>query len=233
MENPYILFDLNSLGVLKEGIFLERINRFVGKVEIDNGVSTVHIADTGRLKEILTTGRKVFLVKNREGLKTDYKLVLADMGFEDYVLVNTSLHSKIGLEAIKRGVLGFIPESIKPEVKYKSSRFDYLVNDNIFVELKASNLLIGNKCVFPDAPTKRGVKHLLELKDAVDNGFRGIILIMGLRNCECFYPNTNLDKEFSDTFFKVLKDNVEFRGFKVKIDSKTKKVVLDGKFNVC
>ncbi len=226
-----ILFDLNKLGKLQKAFFLNRKNRFVGEIEIDGKIHSVHIADTGRLREILTEGREILVVKNRDGLKTDYKLISANMDNE-WVLVNTSLHSKIGYVAIKKGVLGYIPTNIKREVKFGDSRLDYLVDGNTFIELKASNLLIGNRCIFPDAPTERGVKHLSELYTATKMGYKAIILIMGLRNCECFSPNKILDRKFSDKFTEVLNKGVEFIGFKIKINEE-KKIVLNGSMKLC
>lgn len=101
------LFDLNRLGKLEKGLFVERVNRFTGLCRIGSNIYTCHIADTGRLKEILTEGREIILVKNRPELKTDYRLVSARME-DGWVLVNTSIHSRIGLEAIKKGYLDFI-----------------------------------------------------------------------------------------------------------------------------
>lgn len=227
------IFDLNKIGKLEEGIFLERLNRFVGKIKVKDRIFSCHIADTGRLREILTEGRKIWIVKNRKGLKTDYKLVSAEMENKEMVLVNTSIHSKIALNSIKKGVLGFIPDKIKSEFKFGNSRLDFLIDDNILVELKASNLLINNRCIFPDAPTERGVKHLNELLEAKKKGYKSIILIMGLRDCDCFLPNKNLDRIFSDTFFKVLSEGVKFAGFKIKINRENKKIYLNGKMNIC
>ena len=227
------VFDLNRLGKLEEGIFLERLNRFVGKIKINDNIYSCHIADTGRLREILIEGRKILVVKNRKGLKTDYKLISAEMDNNEIVLVNTSIHSKIAFNSIKKGVLGFTPKKIKSEFKFGNSRLDFLIDDNILVELKASNLLINDRCIFPDAPTERGVKHLKELLDAKKKGYKSIILIMGLRDCDCFIPNKNLDKSFSDTFFKVLSEGVKFVGFKIKINKESKKIYINGKMKLC
>ena len=46
-----------------EGRFLERPNRFIAKVEINGRVETVHVKNTGRCKELLQPGTKVFLEK--------------------------------------------------------------------------------------------------------------------------------------------------------------------------
>ena len=151
---------------------------------------------------------------------------------DGWILLNTSLHSVIGKKAIQKGILGFKPEKIRSEVRYGKSRIDFLVDGNTLVELKGSNLLVGKKCVFPDAPTSRGKKHLEELIKAVKEGYRAYILIMVLRDCRCFETNKELDPEFSGTFKKALKAGVRFVGFKVKID-KDLNVVLEGKINLC
>jgi len=230
-DKQMVLFNLRKLGVLEEAIFLERPNRFVGICSINGNNHRCHIADSGRLKEILTEGRKLLVVKNRPGMKTDYKVVGALME-EGWILLNTSIHSKIGEEAIKKGVLGFIPEKIKKEFAFGNSRIDYLINGNILVELKGSNLLVGDKCVFPDAPTSRGKRHLEELIKSLSQGYEPYILMMGLRDCSCFKTNGRVDLEFSKTFKKALKKGVKFRGFTVKID-RNFNLILKGKMELC
>ena len=226
-----VLFDLKKLGKLEEAEFIERPNRFVGLCRINGLIKKCHIADSGRLKEILTEGRKLLVVKNPEGMKTDYRVLAAKME-EGWILLNTSIHSKIGKKAIEKGVLGFKPKKIRSEVKYGNSRIDFLVDENTLIELKGSNLLVEGKCLFPDAPTSRGKKHLEELIKAVKEGYQAFILIMVLRDCRCFETNKKLDPAFSDAFEKALKVGVKFIGFKVKID-KDLNVVLKEKIGLC
>ena len=224
MKPGEVLFNLSDLGEIYRGRFVERKNRFIGIVEVEGKEFVCHIADTGRLKEILIKGREVILSKNPPSLKTDFKLLACKM--EQWALINTSVHSKIAEKAIKRGVLGFVPENVKREVKVGNSRLDFLV-DNIYLELKGSNLLIDNHCVFPDAPTSRGLKHLNELISLVENGKKAGILIMALRDCNYFRTNEKLDPEFSSAFKKALSKGVRFFGFRVKV-SGDYKVVYNG-----
>ena len=219
------LLNLNSLGKLEEAEFIKRINRFLGKILINGQEKSCYIADTGRLEEILTKGRKILVIKNRKGLKTDYTLITAKMG-DELVLINTALHSSIAYSAIKQGVLGFVPKIIKKEVKYKNSRFDYFLDNKTFVELKGCNLVKGDTCLFPNAPTIRGTKHLKELILAKKEGYNSIILIMVVRDCKYFLPNSEMDKKFSDMFYNALKCGVEFKSFKIRIDENSKKIYL-------
>ncbi len=225
------LFDLKNLGKLEKAKFIERPNRFVGLCNINGDIKKCHIADSGRLKEILTEDRELLVVKNPPGMKTDYKVVAAKME-DGWILLNTSFHSKIGRKAIEKGVLGFVPKKIRPEVKFGSSRLDYLIDDKIFVELKGSNLLIDEKCLFPDAPTSRGKRHVEELIGAVEKGYEAIILFMLLRKCKCFEPNSRLDPDFAEAFHKALKKGVRFVAFQVEIgDDFT--INLKGNIHLC
>ena len=47
-----------------EGKFLDRPNRFIAHVEIEGKVETVHVKNTGRCKELLLPGVKVYLEKS-------------------------------------------------------------------------------------------------------------------------------------------------------------------------
>ncbi len=224
------LFDLKELGRLEEGIFLRRPNRFVAEVEREGRTLRVHVADTGRLEEILTPGRPLLLRPNPHGMKTDYTLVAARME-EGWVLINTRLHPIIAHRAIEQGVLGFIPRTLKQEVSFGASRLDYLADDT-YVELKGCSLVLENSCLFPNAPTVRGTRHLRELIAARAAGHGAAILIMALRPCRCFAPHPERDPEFRRTFFEALDNEVEFYGFHVRIDEELK-VIYDGELGLC
>ena len=53
---------------------------------------------------------------------------------------------------------------------------------------------------FPDAPTKRGVKHLHELIHAVADGYEASLLfVIQMKNVQSFSPNDGTDPEFGET----------------------------------
>ena len=223
------LYDLTALGPKVVGRFLERPNRFVAVAEVNGEKVRVHVADTGRLEEILTPERRLWLQPNRPGMKTAYTLIAAEME-EGWVLINTRLHAPISKGAIEKGVLGFTPQSVRSEVMYGASRFDYLADDT-FVELKGCSLVQYGRCRFPNAPTTRGVKHLEELIQAKKEGYDAVLLIMGLRRCKCFEPHPQRDPAFRTVFAKALAAGVEFRGFHVCIVED--RVVYDGAMALC
>lgn len=81
-----------SLGNLREGIVVDRPNRFVAVVTVDGREVPCHLADSGRLKELIYPGNRVMVrpvadrreKPGRGGLsrKTAFDLVLASAGGE-------------------------------------------------------------------------------------------------------------------------------------------------------
>lgn len=153
---------------IKEGIFIERQNRFIGLVKIDSQIEKVHIPNTGRCKEILKKGARVLLEKSDlKTRKTKYSLVSA---YKENILINidSQAPNKIVEEAIKKGkIFPQYKNSYKREVKFLNSRFDFAFYKEKdlcgFCEVKGVTLEENGIAMFPDAPTLRGRKHLLEL----------------------------------------------------------------------
>ena len=209
------LFDLNTFGCLQKAVFLSRPNRFVGHIQVDGRIATCHIADTGRLREILHHGREILVTRNPAHLKTAYRLLAARM--DDWVLINTAIHSRIVRRALEGGVLGYKPSLIVAEVQVAGGRLDYLVDDQLYIEVKGTNLLKNGQCLFPDAPTTRGRRHLEELIRLKEDGYDAMILLLGLQNGNCFRPHHELDPEFANTFRRALSAGVRYQGLKLHL----------------
>ncbi len=213
------LFDLNTFGPLIRATFLERPNRFVARIRVHGQTASCHVADTGRLKEILTPGRPLLVSRNPEHFKTDYRLLAARM--EQWVLINTGIHSRIVRRALQGGILGFKPGNIRSEVTVKDGRLDHLLDRRLYVEVKGTNLLIDGQCRFPDAPTARGRRHLETLMELTAQGYEAMILLLGLRDGTCFHPNDDMDPDFGQTFRKAIQRGVRYHGFKIHVDEKS------------
>ena len=57
-------------------VFLERLNRFAALAEVQGKRETVHVKNTGRCRELLVPGAKVYLTEPRSpGRKTMYDLI--------------------------------------------------------------------------------------------------------------------------------------------------------------
>ena len=65
----------------KKGIFLARPNRFIAHVELDGEVVICHVKNTGRCRELLPPGAKVWcLDADNPNRKTRYDLIAVQKG---------------------------------------------------------------------------------------------------------------------------------------------------------
>ncbi|TDT68042.1 sugar fermentation stimulation protein A [Hypnocyclicus thermotrophus] len=204
-----------NIPIDKKGIFLERPNRYLSKVKIDNEIIEAHVHDPGRLKELLFENNKVYLQKAiNPNRKTKWDVIAADSGDGEKILINSKFHRYISekiLNDFEISPFGKI-DSIKAEVKYKNSRIDYLLekgNKKIWVEVKGVSLSQDKIAKFPDAPTKRGQKHLKELIELKKTGDRTAIMFLILRNSIKFRPKYETDKEFAKLFYLAKEKGVE------------------------
>ena len=106
----------------------------------------------------------------------------------------------------------FPHSKIKREVTYKSSRFDFYIENEkkkIFVEAKGVTLENDGVVSFPDAPTERGVKHLNELISATRDGYLAYVLfVVQMQGAYIFTPNDKTHKEFGDTLRRARESGV-------------------------
>ncbi len=191
-------------GTIKRGIFIERPNRFIAKVSMNGAIETVHVKNTGRCREILIPGATVILEKaNNEGRKTSYSLIAAYKG-ETLINIDSQAPNQVVYEALKQGALpefGNLTRIVK-EVRFGNSRIDLYYeteSEKGFIEVKGVTLERDGRALFPDAPTERGAKHLLELAESVQSGFRGwIFFLIQMKAPDRFQPNIPMDPKFTE-----------------------------------
>ena len=226
------LFNLKEhFGRLIPAEFVDRVNRFVVLARTEGEIRRAHLSDTGRLKELLTPSSPLLLAPNPRG-KLDYKVVAVKKGSE-WVLINTQVHSKVAQSLIEKGYLGFRPESVLREVKVGGSRIDFLIDGNFYLEVKGCNLAVNGTCLFPDAPTERGRKHLEELLELKKRGYRAGVLFLAFRDCSCFLPNFKTDPEFGRTFRRALSEGVEFFGFRLSLNLERGELLIKSPLELC
>ncbi len=194
------------------GKFVSRPNRFIANIEIDGKTEVCHVKNTGRCKELLLPGADVFVQKSTNPQrKTAYDLISV---YKNGMLINmdSQAPNKVFHEWVKdSGYFGEV-SLIKPECKYKNSRFDFYIESwerKIFVEVKGVTLENDGVVSFPDAPTERGVKHLNELTDARKNGYEAyVFFIIQMGKCNYFTPNRKNHPEFADALKAVSNSGV-------------------------
>lgn len=192
-----------------EGIFINRPNRFIANVIIDGKSEKVHVKNTGRCKEILKQGTKVYLERsNNPNRKTRYSLISA---YKEESLIN--IDSQAPNEVVYSSILSNKVDELrdidllKKEVTYGNSRFDlYYEKNNAkgFIEIKGVTLETAGISMFPDAPTKRGTKHVLEMTKSLEEGFENyLFFLIQMTDVSCFKPNKVMDEQFSTALLKA------------------------------
>jgi sugar fermentation stimulation protein A len=202
---------LYEIPKLMKGIFIARPNRFIGEIKYKGHVETAHIHDPGRLKELLIEGNEVLFTYSRGKLKYYIKAVKVN---DEWILIDTALHSEIAQK-----IFNILPDfskikEIKREVKIGKSRIDFLI-DNVPLEVKGVTLVKEGIALFPDAPTKRGSRHVREIIE-----HNGIMLFLIFRNAKKFAPNIEMDPEFSRNLSEARKRCIKIITAQIKFDGK-------------
>ena len=204
-----------------EGIFLGRPNRFLARVLVDGREVMAHVKNTGRCRELLIPGTRVYLQKHDDPKrKTAFSLITVEKG-ERLVNMDSQAPNTVAWEYISQGNIIGPASLIKREKTFKDSRFDlyYEMDGNLdkkagFIEVKGVTLEEDGVALFPDAPTLRGLKHVYELAEAVKAGYgAGIIFVIQMDNIRCFTPNARTQPEFLEALKIVADEGVFIKAF--------------------
>lgn len=195
--------------------FGKRVNRFIAEVDINGIVEKVHIKNTGRLKELLKPDAIVLLERsNNPNRKTEFSLIAVNKEGQ-WINIDSQAPNTVAYEALQAGKIMQVglPDTVKREVTYGHSRFDlYFEKDDRkgLMEVKGVTLEKDGVAMFPDAPTSRGTKHVLEMVKAVQEGYIGIILfVIQMKGCRSFAPYWEMDRAFANALQKASKEGVE------------------------
>lgn len=176
---------------LIQGRLLKRYKRFLADVELANGeVVTATCPNTGSMRGLVEPGSVVWLSTNdnpKRKYAHTWEMVETDVGQGPTMVgINTGHPNKIVSEAIEAGKIAPLKgyATLRREVKYgRNSRIDILLEDPVkglcYVEIKNVHFLRrSGTAEFPDSVTERGVKHLIELGDMIDEGHRAVMIYL-------------------------------------------------------
>jgi sugar fermentation stimulation protein A len=190
-------------------VFQARPNRFLVQAKLRDGqLVLAHLADPGRLRELLLPGVALRLRPVPPSLtrKTRYTVVLARSPEppRPWVCLETLHANRLAGELLSAGQVRGIGGGwdLRPEVRRGNSRFDFLLQrqdgDEMLVEVKSVTLVENGVALFPDAPTARGARHVRELEQAVRNGTRAAVLFVVQReDARAVAPHAGIDPEFT------------------------------------
>ena len=229
---------MNFENQLIPGVLIKRYKRFFVDIKLKDKKITAHCPNTGSMMGLLNPGNKVWVTKSdNKNRKLKYTLQIIKAN-NAVVGVNTHLTNKIVNEAlIENRIKEFaFDKTVLKEVKYnQNTRFDFLIKKNkfkFFVEVK--NVTLSRKkglAEFPDAITLRGAKHIKELMDATEKGYKAFILFVIQRDdCKNFSIAKDIDNEYSKLLTLASKNKVKVLCYDCKFS--TKGIKLGKKINI-
>lgn len=204
--------------------FIKRPNRFIACVNLNGEEIVVHVPNTGRCKEILTPDSTVVLSEGKNPKrKTKYDLIA---GYKEGMLINidSQIPNSVVYEALINKKIEALSKysDIRREKVFGNSRFDFKLSDEegneYYLEVKGVTFEENGHCMFPDAPTDRGRKHLLELIDVKKLGKgAGVLFLIQLDGAVTFSPYEDMDKKFTEALRLAYKGGVDVFAYDCKV----------------
>ena len=154
---------------LTEGLLLRRYKRFLTDVQKKDGqIEQMYIGNTGPMKGVSSTNVKCLYSKIKNPKKMEHKIEFILEG-DSTVGVNTHNPNKLMEDSLDK--LPIEVNSYKREFKIANSKFDFIINDNILLEVKNVTCAINNKGFFPDTISERALKHAKDLVSLKKEGY--------------------------------------------------------------
>ncbi|NNE58158.1 MAG: DNA/RNA nuclease SfsA [Hellea sp.] len=211
---------------IQEGVLIQRYKRFLADIDLNGEMITAHCANPGSMMGVQDKGAAVWVSKAQNKsrkLKWDWQVIEVDGA---RVCINTATANPIVEEAILAGKIPELSgyESFRREVKYgQNSRIDFRLEDPArplcYLEIKNVTLSrTPGLAEFPDSPTARGTKHLIELSDMVREGHRAVMLYLVNRtDCSSFKLAEDIDPNYAARYAKAIGIGVESLVFRTDI----------------
>lgn len=207
---------------LVPAVIRRRLNRFAVLVELAGREEAVHLPNSGRLRELLISGTRAYLVpRPNPRRKTSHDLLLVDVG--TLVCADARLPTPLLAEALReRRVSGFEGYTdLRPEVRCGESRIDLALTGPAglcLVETKSVTLVEGDCALFPDAPTERGVRHLRTLIAARAAGAAAaVVFVVQRADAGRFAPHPTADPRFRAMLGEARAGGVAVRAFRCAV----------------
>ncbi|HXG41827.1 MAG TPA: DNA/RNA nuclease SfsA [Dehalococcoidia bacterium] len=209
---------------LVSAALVRRLNRFAVEVETAGARVEAHLANSGRLQELMVPGVPVLLVpRHAPGRKTAYDLALVCVDGV-WVSADARLPNALLREALAEGRLAAFAgcRVARSEVLYRGVRIDLLLEcpcGPVLVEAKLVTLVEGGVGLFPDAPTERGRRHVEALAQAVAEGLRAAVVFVVQRvDAWAFSPHRRADPRFARALTTAAEAGVQVLAYRCRVD---------------
>lgn len=193
-------------------VFVDRPNRFIAHVELNGRLEVCHVKNTGRCRELLIPGCRVYVQHQPSPTrKTAYDLIAVEKG-ERLLNMDANAPNRVFNEYVRAGRFLRGWSVIRPETTHGDSRFDFYLESpghRLFAEVKGVTLEDDGVMRFPDAPTERGVKHLEGLARCVQEGYEAwAVFVIQTENVRWMEPNRRTHPAFADALRQAVQAGV-------------------------
>ena len=193
-------------------VFVDRPNRFIAHVELNGRLEVCHVKNTGRCRELLIPGCRVYVQHQPSPTrKTAYDLIAVEKG-ERLLNMDANAPNRVFNEYVRAGRFLRGWSVIRPETTHGDSRFDFYLESpghRLFAEVKGGTLEDDGVMRFPDAPTERGVKHLEGLARCVQEGYEAwAVFVIQTENVRWMEPNRRTHPAFADALRQAVQAGV-------------------------
>lgn len=221
--------------------FVARPNRFLVHATLCEGervgeTVAAHCPDRGRLAELLIPGVTVHLSReDNPARKTAYTLRFVEHPEHgQLVSLDTRLPNAVFAEGLANKFFApfraplFDAQTIEREVtapnapnqaaKTPRSRIDFRLSDGAgkicWVEVKSASLVEARTAIFPDAPTKRGRRHVEHLVWLHEQGERAaVVFIVQRPDADALRPHWGTDPAFGEALVAARMAGVEIYAY--------------------
>ncbi|MCI9865683.1 DNA/RNA nuclease SfsA [Rhizobium skierniewicense] len=209
---------------------ISRYKRFLFDAVLEDGTKiTGSCPNTGSMRGLTAPGSRVWLSQHDSPTRK-YRHCLELVEADGTIVgINTGMPNKLAEEAISKNRIPSLAgyTTVRREQKYGiNSRIDFLLSapgrPDAYVEVKNVHFMRQQGLAeFPDTATKRGAKHLEELGDAAQAGYRAVMLYLIQRgDCDRLRICGDLDPVYSAAFQRAMQRGVEAYAIKCSISSR-------------
>lgn len=197
----------------------KRDSRITSLVRHGGNTYRALLRNTGKLYDLIYPGSQVLCSLRKNG-KTSMNIVGVVVN-DKAALIDTYIQMKTFEKACKKGLIPWLKECVicRREVKVKGMRLDYKIkcgNVEGYLELKSAVLLKDSYAMYPDVPSRRGLKHITLLRSLREKGYRAIIAFIAAHpKAKGFKPCIEVDKQIGQELEKAIETGVEIYAVKM------------------
>lgn len=210
---------LTTTGPITEATFVSRPNQFIVEVRLNGRTIRAHMADRGRLIDLLNPGVRLLLAPRDEvGRKTSFQVVGVYHG-DEVVSLDTQLPHRLVVAGLAAGAFPQFVRYLRMQrdVTIGAHSFDFRLGEGLhtcLLEVKSVTRVSSGLARFPDVPTERGRVQFEALAQIARSGQRcAAIFIIQRHAAEALVPDEAIDPAFARALRTAITSGVEIYAY--------------------